>query len=131
VTRNRVLLLAAVLAIFFGVGAYLIFQGVGGGGQAVSIDLTVSGHSMAPTNPGAVSNDYPPSTVVVKQGDRVTMTIRADQPEEVHLHGYDIAFAVPGVNGKVTHTFTADKTGSFPMEIEETSTPLGQFVVTP
>jgi FtsP/CotA-like multicopper oxidase with cupredoxin domain len=119
VTRNRVLVLAAVLVVFFAIGAYLSFRSTGGGGQAVAIQLTVKGSSMTPPNP------------TVKQGDHVTMTITADKKEEIHLHGYDIPFEVPSPGGSVTHTFTADKSGSWPMEIEETGTPLGQLVVTP
>ena len=118
-TRNRVLLLAAVLAIFFAVGAYLIFRGVGGGGQAVALHLTFNGSTITPTNP------------TVKQGDQVTMTIRADKREEIHLHGYDITFEVPSPGGSVTHGFTADKSGSFEMEIEDTGTHLTQFTVSP
>jgi FtsP/CotA-like multicopper oxidase with cupredoxin domain len=117
--RNRVVLLAAVVVVFLAVGGFLIARNVGGGGQSVAIDLTVKGSTMTPDTPTA------------KQGDRVTMTITADKAEEIHLHGYDIPFEVPSAGGKVTHTFTVDKTGSFEMELEATSTHLGQFQVSP
>jgi hypothetical protein len=46
----------------------------------------------------------------------------------VHLHGYDIHFNC--TPGQVTsHTFKADNTGSFDIEWESTSTPLGTLVV--
>ena len=117
--RNRVLILAVVVIAFLAVGAYLVFRNIGGGGRAVPIDLTVNRSTMTPDTPTA------------KQGDQVTMTITADKKEEIHLHGYDIPFEVPSAGGKVTHTFTADKSGSFQIEIEDTGTPLGQFQVNP
>jgi hypothetical protein len=117
--RNRVLILAVVVVAFLAVGGFLIARSVGGGGRPVNIDLAVNGTTMTPDRPTA------------KQGDRVTMTITADKAEEIHLHGYDIQFVVPSAGGKVTHAFTADKTGSFDLEIEQTSTPLGKFQVSP
>jgi FtsP/CotA-like multicopper oxidase with cupredoxin domain len=119
VARNRLAVLAVVVVVFLAVGGFLIARSIGGGGRPITINLTVSGSMMTPDTPAA------------KQGDRVTMTITADKAEEIHLHGYDIPFVVPNAGGKVTHTFTADKTGSFDMEIEETATPLGKFVVSP
>jgi FtsP/CotA-like multicopper oxidase with cupredoxin domain len=116
---SRVLILAAVVIVVLGVGGYIVWQNTGGGGRQVSIALTVNGSTMTPDRPTA------------KQGDQVTMTITADKAEEIHLHGYDIPFEVPSAGGKVTHTFTADKTGTFPMEIEQTAAPLGNFVVSP
>jgi len=44
------------------------------------------------------------------------------------VHGYDYKFAMkPGE--KQTKTFRADKSGHFPIEIEDTSTTLGFFDV--
>jgi hypothetical protein len=117
--RNRAVVLAVVIVVFLAAGGFLIARNVGGGGRPVSIDLTVNGSTMTPDTPTA------------KQGDKVTMTITADKAEEVHLHGYDIQFVVPSAGGKVTHTFTADKTGAWPMEIEQSGTSLGNFVVSP
>ncbi len=104
---------------FLAVGAYVVSRNLGGGGRPVTIDLTVHSSTMTPDTPTA------------NQGDKVTMTISADRKEEIHLHGYDIPFQIPSAGGKVTHTFTADKSGSFPIEIEDTGTPLGQFQVNP
>ena len=118
-TRNRVAILAVVVVVLLAVSGYLIVRTVGGGGRPVTINLTASGTTMTPSDPSA------------KQGDRVTMTVTADKAEEIHLHGYDIHFEVPSAGGTVTHTFTADKTGTFPMEIEQTSTEVGNFKVSP
>ena len=117
--RNRVVVLAVVVVVFLAVGGYLIARSIGGGGQPVSVNLAVSGSTMTPDTPTA------------KQGDRVTMTITADKAEGIHLHGYDIQFVVHSAGGNVTHTFTADKTGSFDLELEATATALGKFVVSP
>lgn len=117
--RNRALVLAAFLVALLAIGGYLVSRSVGGGGRAVSIDLAVNGSSIVPANPA------------VKQGDRVTMTITADRKEVVHLHGYDIPFEVPGAGGSATHTFTADRSGSFEIEIEDSNTHLAQFAVNP
>ncbi len=85
----------------------------------MAIDITVKGDSMDPGAPSA------------KQGDRVTMTITADAKEEIHLHGYDLKFEVDKPGGKVTRTFTADKTGVFEIEIEGKGKHLGDFTVSP
>lgn len=118
-TRNRAAILALVVLAFFAVGGYLVFRSTGGGGQAVSLHLAVSGGRITPANPS------------VRQGDMVTMTITADKQEEIHLHGYDIAFEVPSPGGSVTRTFKADKSGSFEMEIENTGAHLTWFTVNP
>jgi copper(I)-binding protein len=56
------------------------------------------------------------------------MSVTADRKEEIHLHVYDIKFDVePGK--KVTKSFTADKSGEFPIEIEDTSKELGSLTV--
>jgi hypothetical protein len=120
VARNRLVILAVVVVAFLAVGGFLIARSIGGGGRPVAINLTVSGSTMTPTD-----------TPTAKQGDQVTMTITADKAEEIHLHGYDIHFQIPSAGGSVTHTFTADKTGSFEMELEATSTHLGQLQVSP
>jgi hypothetical protein len=119
VTRNRMVVLAVVVVAFLAVGGFLISRSIGGGGRPVTINLTVSGTTMTPNDPSA------------KQGDQVTMTVTADKAEEIHLHGYDIHFEVPSAGGSVTHAFAADKTGTFPMEIEQTSTEVGSFKVSP
>lgn len=117
-SRNRGLILAAVLVVFIAAGAFLVLRGTGAGGGAVSLDLRVTGSSMQPPDPSAHLNDS------------VTMTLTADRDEEIHLHGYDVAFDCQA--GKpVSHTFKADKTGSFDIEIEASSQRVGTFTVSP
>jgi len=116
--RDRILIVAVVVAVFLTAGGVLIYRTVGGGGRDVTLDVTVTGTTMSP------------SDLVVKQGDRVTMNVTTDKAEEIHLHEYDIKFAgEPGK--KVTHTFTADKTGEHSIEIEDTGTEIGRLTVNP
>ena len=54
-----------------------------------------------------------PEKVTATQNQQVTFNVTADKQEEIHLHGYDIKFEVGGAGQTVTHSFKADKTGSF------------------
>lgn len=111
--RSTALAMATV-----GVLAVAACGGSGSSAQPVTIDLQVTGTTMKPNQ------------VTAHQGDKVTVNVTADKQEGIHLHGYNLLFeAKPGE--KVTKTFTADKTGNFPIEIEESSTPLGELDVYP
>ena len=111
---------AAVLVVFLGVGGYLIFgRGGSGGGKPVTVNVSVTGTTMDP------------STITVHQGDQVTMNVTVDKKEEIHLHVYDIKFEATKAGDTVSHKFTADKTGNFDIEIEDTSTGIGSLVVQP
>lgn len=116
--RNRMLIVAVVVAVFVVAGGVLIYRTVGGGGRDVTLDVNVTGSTMSPAD------------LTVKRGDHVTMSVTTDRAEDIHLHEYDIKFAgEPGK--KVTHTFTADKTGEHMIEIEDTSTEIGKLIVNP
>ena len=115
--RNRILV--TVVVIFVVVGALIVARITGGGGQARTVNLVVSGTTLSPSTP------------TVKQGDRVTMSVTADTAEEIHLHGYEIKFGIPKAGATATQTFVADKSGSFEIEIEDSRTHLGQFNVSP
>ncbi len=116
--RTGALILAAVVAAFLVVGGFLVFRTASGGGTSRTIDLTVTGTTMTPDSPTA------------KQNDMLTINVKTDKEEEIHLHGYNIKFA-----GKpsqtVTKTFKADKTGSFEIDIEDSSQHLGELGVSP
>jgi len=70
------------------------------------------------------------TTLTVKQGDTVTITITADESDELHLHGYDksVEFAT---NTPAMLTLVADKSGRFPFEMEGSKTDLGELDVQP
>lgn len=66
----------------------------------------------------------------VKQDDTVTFRISSDTKGEVHLHGYDLEKdMVPGQT--VTVLLTANATGRFLIEIEETEVEIGFLEVQP
>src|SRR5215471_9818881 len=114
----RIVIIAIVMVAFVAVGGYLIFaRGSGAAAQTVTVNASVTGNTMTP------------SKITVHEGDRVTMHVTVDRKEEIHLHGYDIPFEAQAAGDTVTHVFTADKTGSFEIEIEDTSTPVGSLEV--
>jgi FtsP/CotA-like multicopper oxidase with cupredoxin domain len=65
-----------------------------------------------------------------KQGDQVVFEVIADQPEEVHVHGYDLAEDV-GPGQKAEFDFAADLEGIYEIELENSATPIGELRVTP
>jgi len=65
-----------------------------------------------------------------KEGDTVTFRVVSDVPEEVHVHGYDIAKDLePGK--VVTVSFKGDITGIFEIEYEHAGEQIGQLRVDP
>lgn len=116
-SRTRLLIAAVFVVAFVLVGAALIYANPSRGGQNRTFNLTVtSGSKMTP------------DTLTANQNDTLTINVTSDTNGEVHLHGYDLHFETKA--GKsVTQTFKADKTGSFDIEWESTSAPLGKLVV--
>jgi hypothetical protein len=114
----RTWLVLAVVVVFAVVGAVLVFASQGPAPQHRTFQLQVTGSHMSPDQ------------VQAYQGDTLSIAVVADREEEIHLHGYDKHFfATPGQ--PVTLTFPGDRTGSFVLEIEATSTPLGTLQVQP
>ena len=68
--------------------------------QAVEISVNVAGETMNP------------ETIRVKQGDRVTLKIQAEEAGEYHLHGYDIEQDIEE-DEVANFYFVADATGRF------------------
>ena len=118
-SRARIGIVAAVVVLFAVVTALIIYSNQSHGGQRVTINVTVTG-----------AKTMQPSNLTAHQNDVVTINVTSDTSGEVHLHGYDRHFeCVAGQT--VSQTFTADKTGTFDIEWESTSTGLGQLVVSP
>jgi len=114
------IVIAAAVVVFLAFGGYLVFaRSASGGGVPRTVAVTVVGTRMTPR------------VISVHRGDRVTMNVTVDKQEEIHLHGYDIKFEAARAGDTVSHTFTADKTGNFDIEIEDTGTGLGSLQVTP
>ncbi|WP_040337133.1 hypothetical protein [Candidatus Blastococcus massiliensis] len=70
---------------------------------------------------GQVTGDT--GRVPVPLGDRVTITITSDAPDEAHLHGYDLtADLVAGTPGEIA--FDATIPGVFELELHDAGTVL-------
>jgi hypothetical protein len=115
-SRNRVTIVAAVLVVFVIAAGILIYANRSSG-KNITLDVTVTG-----------GKTMQPSEWVANQNDTVTVNIKSDKDGEVHLHGYDIHFETKA-GQTVSKTFKTDKSGSFPVEWESTTTDLGQLVV--
>ena len=68
--------------------------------------------------------------ITVREGDVVSMTIVANEDEELHLHGYDKTVDLTK-NEPSTLTFIANISGKFPFELEHSKTELGAVSVLP
>ena len=117
--RNRIGVVAAVLAIFVVVGGVLIYSNRGSGGQTVTFNVTITG-----------AKTMSPSNLSAHQNDTVTINVASDTDGEVHLHVYDLIFNAKA-GQTVSHTFKADKTCGCDIEWETTSTGLGSLTVSP
>jgi hypothetical protein len=117
-SRNRVLIVAAVLVVFV-IAAGILTYANRSAGKPVTVDVSVTG-----------GKTMEPRDWKANQNDTVTVNIKSDKDGEVHLHGYDIHFETKA-GQTVSQTFKADKSGTYPIEWESTSTDLGQLVVSP
>lgn len=85
----------------------------------VAIDITVAGGKV--TGGGDVS---------VREGSQVTVSVKSDVADEVHIHGYDLHGDVaPGK--PVDIIFTADAAGKFEIELESRALLLAELTVEP
>jgi hypothetical protein len=65
-----------------------------------------------------------------KEGDTVRFRVRSSEPEEVHVHGYDLFTNVePGQTARME--FEADITGVFEIEFEHSHTQIAELKVEP
>lgn len=66
----------------------------------------------------------------VEKGDTVRFTVSSDQPETVHVHGYD--FEKPVAAGKpAKFVFKATIEGIFEVELEHSAVPIMELTVEP
>jgi len=71
-----------------------------------------------------------PAVFQVHQGEQVTLHIRSDSGDELHLHGYDLQASIrPGETASLQ--FTANRTGRFGFELHKARTELGALEVYP
>ncbi len=71
-----------------------------------------------------------PEVLQVIKGDQVTINITSDEDEELHLHGYDKSVDLEA-NKKANITFTANLTGRFEYELEQSKIEIGALEVQP
>ena len=103
----------AVLALVFTLGCGEVSTG-----RTDTFDVTVTGDKADRTD------------LQAKEGDMISLTFTTDRDEEIHLHGYDLAFECKA-GQPLTRTFKADRTGRFEFEIEASGTHLGNLTVNP
>jgi plastocyanin len=71
-----------------------------------------------------------PSEIDVAEGDTVNWRVTSDEPDELHLHGYDMHLSLQA--GKTeTLTFVASRTGRFPIELHRADVELAVLEVYP
>jgi plastocyanin len=69
-------------------------------------------------------------TIEVERGDTIRFTVSSDQPDEVHVHGYDLERPVaPGAPARFS--FTADADGIFEVELHGSHTQIASLEVQP
>jgi plastocyanin len=71
-----------------------------------------------------------PSVIKVKQGDQVTLNVISKEEHELHLHGYDKSIDLEP-NKQATLSFTANLSGRFVYELEDSQTDIGAMEVSP
>ncbi len=69
-------------------------------------------------------------TLKINEGDDVIFKVMSDEAGELHIHGYDRSLDLVK-NQEVFITFTADLTGRFEFELEQSKTHLGALEVQP
>lgn len=65
-----------------------------------------------------------------QEGDNITLKIRVDTDEELHLHGYDLSLELKK-NTEGELKFTANMAGRFEMELHPAHLSLGVIEVSP
>ena len=71
-----------------------------------------------------------PDRIVAEQGQQVQIEVLSDRDDELHLHGYDLHFALPA--GKaVTLSLRAEHSGRFELELHKQHLTLAALEVHP
>jgi hypothetical protein len=71
-----------------------------------------------------------PRVIQLKRGDAVVLSVDADRPDELHLHGYNLhADVQPGRPG--TLKFVAQRTGRFALELHKAGTEVSVLEIYP
>jgi uncharacterized protein with FMN-binding domain len=71
-----------------------------------------------------------PAILSVAQGTEVTIRIRADRRDELHLHGYDLHARI-GADAPTELSFTAIRSGRFDLELHGANREIAALEVRP
>lgn len=71
-----------------------------------------------------------PLSMAVRQGEQVSIRVRSDVADELHLHGYELIAPLPA-GEDVALTFIAAKAGRFAVELHHSHRELGALEVQP
>jgi hypothetical protein len=71
-----------------------------------------------------------PLSMTVRQGEQVSIRVRSDVSDELHLHGYELTAPLPA-GEDVALTFIAAKAGRFEVELHHSHRELGALEVQP
>ena len=100
-------------------------------GNTATATATATADDATPTPkpPPLLTADHE-RALTFNQGETVRFRVRHDEPDEVHVHGYDSKKDLePGKT--VTVAFKGDITGIFEIELERSGTLLAQLKVVP
>lgn len=142
-TQRFVLLgLAAIVAI----GALVVLPGSSDDDPAATAQQAAETQSAEPaaTSPATTSTAPPPEPkpkppllqagdpreLTFTKGDTVRFRVRHSEPEEVHVHGYDVSRGLEAGRTR-TLSFPASIEGIFEIELEQSGTELGTLKVEP
>lgn len=71
-----------------------------------------------------------PLAMAVRQGEQVSIRVRSDVADELHVHGYELTAPLPA-GEDVALTFIAAKAGRFEVELHHSHRELGALEVQP
>jgi len=71
-----------------------------------------------------------PPDLTANQGQRVTVRVRSDVADELHIHGYELSAPLPA-GEPVALTFIAARSGRFEIELHDSHLQLGALEVQP
>lgn len=118
--RRGLVGLVLIVALFVGaaaLGLAVASQHHGIGPTAQTFSITVTGTRMSP------------STLKVRDGDQVVLSVTGDRSETIVLQGYQQRITmIPGV--PVVASFVAAKAGSFDFVVESSAKKIGELDVT-
>jgi hypothetical protein len=105
-----------LFAIFAAIGLYEAGLHGGTGPTAVTFEVALSGGRMTP------------STLSVREGDQVVLSITSDRSQTIRIGGYGLSYQLNSAT-PVAATFVAYKPGTFDILLSETGAKLGVLKV--